>query len=155
MKIELLSKNLLTETNLQLSTALAKHELGKLNDKELINEIVKIKDVSLEQAIRIDEAVYNADKKIMFSTAIRTSGWDENYKLYKELLDDEFIKNNKVITEDIQETLTDDSLVVNALFGKFEAGTELTFIQEWFDSDFYKKYSSKIASNNFVIREVV
>lgn len=148
MKLETQSKALLETTNLELTKVLAQFKLKKITPIKAIELIGKIKDVSVEQAIKIEESVTNPQKYVVVS--INKNVVNSFVDLVENFNDNEFIKNNKNIIGEIGIDINKDNVTFTFVMGNFNGSEDLDKIIELDNSGLVDK-DTKLSIN---IREV-
>lgn len=148
MKLETQSKALLETTNLELTKVLAQFKLKKITPIKAIELIGKIKDVSVEQAIKIEESVTNPQKYVVVS--INKNVVNSFVDIINDFNDNEFIKNNKNIIGEIGIDINKDNVTFTFVMGNFNGGEDLDKIIELDNSGLVDK-DTKLSIN---IREV-
>lgn len=148
MKLETQSKALLETTNLELTKVLAQFKLKKITPIKAIELIGKIKDVSVEQAMKIEESVTNPQKYVVVS--INKNVVNSFVDLVENFNDNEFIKNNKNIIGEIGIDINKDNVTFTFVMGNFNSGEDLDKIIELDNSGLVDK-DTKLSIN---IREV-
>ena len=148
MKLETQSKALLETTNLELTKVLAQFKIKKITPIKAIELIGKIKDVSVEQAMKIDESVINPQKYVVVS--INKNVVNSFVDLVEKFNDNEFIKNNKNIIGEIGIDINKDNVTFTFVMGNFNGSEDLDKIIELDNSGLVDK-DTKLSIN---IREV-